>query len=133
MQLLVSYYSFNHEVLVSTNIVKEELGDKWEQEFYVNMQADDAIHHFFYQQKKGAPGFPGTLPFFDSYSGEGNYIIPPIPPIPAAGMAGAGFSSFLSAITHSVVKNIPAIEAAFSRATRVTLAGSITPAAKKFS
>ena len=58
--------------------------------------------------------------------------MPPIPPIPGAGI-GAGFSSFLSAITHSVVKNIPAIDAAFSRATRVTLAGSITPAAKKFS
>ena len=61
------------------------------------------------------------------------YIIPPIPPIPGAGIAGAVFSSFLSAITHSVVKNMPAIEAAFSNATRVTLAGSMTPAAKKFS
>ena len=55
------------------------------------------------------------------------YIMPPIPPIPP-GMAGAaGLSSFLSAITHSVVRNIPAIDAAFSNATRVTLAGSITP------
>ncbi len=48
-------------------------------------------------------------------------------------IAGAGLSSFLSAITHSVVKNIPAIEAAFSSATRVTLAGSMTPEAYRFS
>ena len=61
------------------------------------------------------------------------YIIPPMPPIPPIGAPiGAAFSSFFSAITHSVVKNIPAIEAAFSNATRDTLAGSITPAAKKF-
>lgn len=63
------------------------------------------------------------------YADFGAYIIPPMPPIPAAGIAGAAFSSFLSAMTHSVVRNIPAIEAAFSKATRVTLAGSITPAA----
>ena len=50
------------------------------------------------------------------------------------GAAGAaGTSSFFSAITHSVVKNMPAIEAAFSNATRVTLAGSITPVSKRFS
>ena len=57
------------------------------------------------------------------------YIMPPIPPIPGfiAGIAGA--SSFLSAMTHSVVRNIPAIEAAFSSATRVTFAGSMTPEA----
>lgn len=52
-----------------------------------------------------------------------NYIMPPIPGAAAAG----GSSSFFSAITHSVVKNMPAIDAAFSRATRVTLAGSMTP------
>lgn len=57
------------------------------------------------------------------------YIIPPpIPPIPPiAAAAASAFSSLISAITHSVVKNIPAIEAAFSNATRETLAGSITP------
>ena len=38
-------------------------------------------------------------------------------------------SSFTSESTHSVVNNNPEIEAAFSRATRVTLVGSITPAA----
>lgn len=59
--------------------------------------------------------------------------IMPMPPMPGLGIAGAGFSSFLSAMTHSVVRNMPAIEAAFSRATRVTLAGSMTPAAKRSS
>ena len=54
------------------------------------------------------------------------YIIPPIPAPPPIGIAG--FSSGLSTMRHSVVRNIPAIEAAFSRATRETLAGSITPA-----
>lgn len=57
----------------------------------------------------------------------------PMPPMPGFGIAGAGFSSFLSAMTHSVVRNIPAIDAAFSSATRVTFAGSITPAAKRSS
>src|SRR5574344_30370 len=58
------------------------------------------------------------------------YIIPP----PIGGIAaGAGFSSFLSAITHSVVSNIPATEAAFCKAILVTLVGSITPAANRFS
>ena len=49
----------------------------------------------------------------------------------AAGIAGV--SSTLSTMRHSVVKNIPAIEAAFSSATRDTLAGSITPAARRSS
>lgn len=49
-----------------------------------------------------------------------------------AGITGA-FSSGLSTIRHSVVRNIPAIEAAFSRATRATLAGSMTPAARRSS
>lgn len=57
----------------------------------------------------------------------GHYIIPmPFMPAPAAGIAGAG--SFFSASTHSVVRNIEAIEAAFSRATRATLVGSRIPA-----
>ena len=53
------------------------------------------------------------------------YIMPPIPDA-AAGAAGAG--SGLSTNTHSVVKKRPAIEAAFSKATRSTLAGSTIPA-----
>ena len=50
------------------------------------------------------------------------YIIPP------AGAAGAGIGSGMSTIPHSVVRNIPATDAAFSRATRLTLVGSMTPA-----
>ena len=61
----------------------------------------------------------------DSYR---SYIMPPIPP--PAGIAGAG--SGISTIAHSVVRNIPATEAAFSRATRDTLVGSMTPASNMF-
>ena len=53
-----------------------------------------------------------------------------IPPAGAAGMAGAG--SGMSTIPHSVVRNIPATDAAFSRATLDTLVGSITPASYIF-
>jgi hypothetical protein len=55
-----------------------------------------------------------------------NYIMPPIPPPPIGGIAGE--SSFTSATTHSVINNNAAIDAAFSKAKRVTLVGSITPA-----
>ena len=55
-----------------------------------------------------------------------SYIIPPIPPAGIAGIAGT--SAFFSAKTHSVVRNIEAIEAAFSKATRDTFVGSIIPA-----
>ena len=52
-----------------------------------------------------------------------DYIIPP------AGIAGAaGSFSGMSTIPHSVVRNMPATDAAFSRATRATFVGSITPA-----
>ena len=61
---------------------------------------------------------------------DGDYIMPPMPGL---GIAGAGFSSFLSTMTHSVVRNMPAMEAAFSSATRVTFAGSTTPAASRCS
>ena len=57
------------------------------------------------------------------------YIMPPIPP---AGIAGAATGSGISVMAHSVVRNIPATEAAFSRATRDTLVGSITPASNIF-
>ena len=50
-------------------------------------------------------------------------------PIPPAGIAGtAGASDFFSASTHSVVRNIEAIDAAFSSATRDTFVGSMIPA-----
>ena len=55
-----------------------------------------------------------------------NYIIPPMPGAPPIGIAGS-FSG-LSTMRHSVVRNRPAIDAAFSRATRDTFAGSMTPA-----
>ena len=57
--------------------------------------------------------------------------MPPMPPIPGAPM-GAGFSSFFSTRTHSVVRNMDATDAAFSRATRDTLVGSMMPAANMF-
>src|SRR6056297_1936950 len=56
------------------------------------------------------------------------YIIPPIPPIPGPPAGIGGSSSGSSTRTHSVVKNIPAIEAAFSSAILATFVGSITPA-----
>ena len=51
--------------------------------------------------------------------------------IKVAAVKAPGFG--FSAITHSVVNNIAAIDAAFSNATRVTLVGSITPALNRFS
>jgi hypothetical protein len=47
------------------------------------------------------------------------YIIPGIPPPPPIGGIG-GVSSLMSTKAHSVVKIIPATEAAFSNATRAT-------------
>ena len=54
------------------------------------------------------------------------YIIPGIPPPPIGGAAG-GVSSLISTKAHSVVRIIPATEAAFSRATLATFFGSIIP------
>ena len=65
------------------------------------------------------------------YDRSVGYIMPPIPPPGIAGMAGA--SDFFSASTHSVVRNIEAIEAAFSSATRDTFVGSMIPAFKRSS
>ena len=53
-----------------------------------------------------------------------------MPGLPA-GIGGSG--SLMSQRTHSVVRSMPAMLAAFSRATRVTLAGSMTPLWKRFS
>ncbi len=54
------------------------------------------------------------------------YIIPP------AGIAGAaGSFSGMSTMPHSVVRNIPDTEAAFSKATLATLVGSMTPASNR--
>src|SRR5699024_1018238 len=59
--------------------------------------------------------------------------IPPMPSMPAAASAPAAAFSGLSATTDSVVRNRPAIEAAFCRAERVTLTGSLMPAASRSS
>ena len=60
-----------------------------------------------------------------------DYIIPPMPPPGIAGIAGA--SDCFSANTHSVVRNIEAIEAAFSTATRETMDGSMIHALRRTS
>jgi hypothetical protein len=57
---------------------------------------------------------------------HGIYIIPGIPPPPIGGIGGV--SSLISTRAHSVVKIMPATEAAFSNAIRVTFFGSIIPA-----
>ena len=64
------------------------------------------------------PGRSGDLTSVDQKS-----MSPPPP-----GMAGAFSFSGFSAITASVVRNRPAIDAAFCSADRVTFAGSMMPA-----
>ena len=54
-----------------------------------------------------------------------NYIIPGIPPPPIGGAAGV--SSLISTNAHSVVRIMPATDAAFSSAILVTFFGSIMP------
>ena len=56
-----------------------------------------------------------------------------MPPMPGAPIGISGLSSLASQMTHSVVRNMPAMEAAFSRATRQTLAGSMMPDSRRFS
>ncbi len=78
-------------------------------------------------KKNGTNPFQGSSRSFVGPGPDGCYIMPPIPP---AGIAGtAGCSDFFSASTHSVVRNIEAIDAAFSSATRDTFVGSMIPAA----
>src|SRR6266511_3327601 len=57
--------------------------------------------------------------------------IQPLPPPP--GIAGIYSFSFFSTTTHSVVRSSPAMDAAFCSAVRVTLVGSMTPAATRSS
>src|SRR6266550_2021830 len=57
--------------------------------------------------------------------------IPPMPPPP--GIEGIFSFSFFSTTTHSVVRSSPAMDAAFCSAVRVTLVGSMTPAATRSS
>ena len=81
--------------------------------------------YLIYKRKRDALAME-YIPYFLSLRINLDYIMPPIPGCPA-GMAGA-FSSGLSVIKHSVVRNKPAIEDAFSSATRATFAGSMIPA-----
>ena len=55
--------------------------------------------------------------------------MPGIPPPPIGGAAGV--SSLMSTKAHSVVKIIPATDAAFSSATLVTFFGSMIPDSKR--
>ena len=52
---------------------------------------------------------------------------------PPGGMAGSFFSSGISATSASVVSSSDAIDAAFCRAERTTLVGSMTPASTRSS
>jgi hypothetical protein len=60
------------------------------------------------------------------------YIMPPMSGMPP-GIPPPPFSSGGSAMIASVTRMFFAIEAAFSRAERVTLVGSMTPAWTRFS
>lgn len=83
--------------------------------------------HWYRHKKNGTNPFQGSSRSFVGPGPDGCYIMPPMPP---AGIAGtAGCSDFFSASTHSVVRNIEAIDAAFSSATRDTFVGSMIPAA----
>jgi hypothetical protein len=59
--------------------------------------------------------------------------MPGIPPPPIAAGFIEGSSSLISTTTASVVRNIPAMDAAFSRAILATFVGSITPDSNRFS
>lgn len=86
-----------------------------------------ASGHRYGLKKNGTNPFQGSSRSFVGPGPDGCYIMPPMPP---AGIAGtAGCSDFFSASTHSVVRNIEAIDAAFSSATRDTFVGSMIPAA----
>src|ERR1700724_3442972 len=75
-----------------------------------------------YAGKPNDPGFPPGRPAYRDFWDQKSMSPPP------PGMAGALSFSGFSAITASVVRNRPAIEAAFCSADRVTFAGSMMPA-----
>ena len=86
-----------------------------------------ASGHRYRHKKNGTNPFQGSSRSCVGPGPDDCYIMPPMPP---AGIAGtAGCSDFFSASTHSVVRNIEAIDAAFSSATRDTFVGSMIPAA----
>ncbi len=78
--------------------------------------------------RTGRPEAPGY--WLRRASVEAQYMSP-IPPPP--GIAGALSFSGFSTTTASVVSSSPAMEAAFCSAVRVTLVGSMTPAATRSS
>lgn len=108
---------------------KRGLADSWHSRQDVRSAklrptADSTQH----RPTKNAPrGCAGRSPFRD---GTGDQYIPSIPP---PGIAGAFSGSGFSTTTVSVVSRRPAIDAAFCSAVRVTLVGSITPAATRSS
>jgi len=67
-----------------------------------------------------------------SYNDGTNWVVPAVFTTGHIITASAPQTTY-DASTHSVVNNIPATDAAFSKAIRVTLVGSITPALSKFS
>src|SRR5699024_7052816 len=69
-------------------------------------------------------GVPRGRRPFSSGIGDGYQYMPPMSGAAGAGAGGSG----LSATRDSVVSTMEATEAAFSRAERVTLAGSTIPA-----
>jgi hypothetical protein len=90
------------------------------------MESATEVRHGHPERNKPRP-FDRGLPMF--FRKGDAYIMPPMPPMSGAWLWPPTFSSFSSLITHMVVSSMLAMEAAFSRATRVTLVGSIMPLA----
>ena len=82
------------------------------------------------KEREPNPYRSDSLPYYIIIFVKNIYIMPPIPGLPI-GIAGS-FSG-LSQMTLSVVRNMPAMLAAFSKATRATLAGSMTPTTRRSS
>ena len=93
------------------------------------------VHHgkrtsagFVVTNAKGCPSVDGQPFTCGRLTGAPFVYIMPMPFMPGAPAGIGGRGSFFSASTHSVVRNMEAIEAAFSSATRATLVGSRMPA-----
>ncbi len=83
---------------------------------------------FVVTNAKGCPSVDGQPFTCGRLTGAPFVYIMPMPFMPGAPAGIGGRGSFFSASTHSVVRNMEAIEAAFSSATRATLVGSRMPA-----
>jgi len=91
-----------------------------------------SIRFWGWRWEKNKKGQPFARPAFCSFPFRLDYIIPSIPP--PMGMGGVGgVGSLWLLMTHSVVSNMPAMLAAFSKATRDTFTGSMTPVSSRFS